>query len=77
MASPFDDVMKASVPLGFGDVTASVGDHIGHFYRGSDQMFSVLGPYVAEGLRRGDKCVIISSPDTEDQLREWLSENHG
>ena len=74
MASSFDDVMKTTVPLGFGDATASVGDHIGHFYRGSDQRFSVLGPYVAEGLRRGERCVVISSPDTEDQLRAWLSE---
>ena len=62
-----------SVPLGFGGVTASVGDHIAHFYRGASQMFSVLGPYVAEGIRHGDKCVVISSPQVAEQLRSWLS----
>ena len=74
MATQLEGVIREDIPLGFGDVTASVGDHIGHFYRGSDQMFSVLGPYVAEGLRRGERCVVISSPDTADQLREWLKE---
>ena len=62
-----------TVPLGFGGVTASVGDHIAHFYRGSSQMFNVLGPYVAEGIRRGDKCVVISSPKVAEQLLEWFT----
>lgn len=61
------------VPLGFGDITASVGDHIAHFYRGSNQRFNVLGPYIAEGIRRGDKCVLISSPEQADQLCNWLT----
>lgn len=61
------------VPLGFGGITASIGDHIAHFYRGSNQRFNVLGPYVAEGLRNGDKCVVIASPDVAAQLCEWLT----
>lgn len=61
------------VPLGFGGVAASIGDHIAHFYRGSNQRFNVLGPYVAEGIRQGDKCVVISSPDVTEQLRSWLA----
>ncbi len=61
------------VPLGFGGVAASVGDHIAHFYRGSRQRFNVLGPYVAEGIRRGDKCVVISSSEVAEQLLEWLT----
>ena len=61
-----------SVPLGFGDATASIGDHIAHFYRGEAEMFGVVGPYIAEGIRRGDKCVFISSPPAAAQLREWL-----
>ncbi len=35
-------------------------------------MFNVLGPHVAEGIRRGDKYVVISSPEVAEQLREWL-----
>jgi hypothetical protein len=62
------------IPLGFGDVTGAVGDHIAHFFRGDNQRFAVLGPYVAEGIRRGDRCVFISDPETADGLCEWLTE---
>lgn len=65
------NIMK--VPLGFGGFTASIGDHIAHFYRGKEQMFSVLGPYIAEGIRRGDRCGFISSPKDADLLCEWLT----
>jgi len=66
------DTEATTAPLGFGNVTASVGDHIAHFYKGADQRFSVLGPYIATGLRRGDQCAFISSPDVAEQLRAWL-----
>lgn len=68
--SPVSD--EDGIPLGFGGVTASVGDHIAHFYKGPDQRFSVLGPYVSRGLQRGDRCACIVSPDTADGLRTWL-----
>ena len=61
------------IPLGFGGATASVGDHIAHFYRGESEMFGTVGPYIAEGIRRGDKCAFISSPAAAAQLREWLT----
>jgi len=63
-----------AVPLGFGDVTASVGDHIAHFFRGDDQRFSVLGSYLETGLQRGDRCVFISRPDDGEALCNWLDE---
>jgi hypothetical protein len=63
----------SSIPLGFGDVMGTVGDHIAHFFRGDDQRFSVLGPYVETGLRRGDRCVFISDPDTGAGLCDWLA----
>jgi len=62
------------IPLGFGDVTGAVGDHIAHFFRDDDQRFAVLGPYVATGLRRGDRCVFISDAETADGLCAWLAE---
>lgn len=62
------------VPLGFGDVTAEVGDHIAHFFRGEAQRFTVLGPYLETGLRRGDRCVFISQPEVGEQMCDWLSE---
>ena len=63
------------VPLGLSGIEASVGDHIAHFYRGSDQRVDVLAPYLQIGLGRGDKCVVIASPSTGDALCERLEEN--
>jgi len=65
-----------AIPLGFGKVDAAVGDHIAHFFRGDEQRFSVLGPYIETGLRRGDRCVFISQPAVGEQLCEWLTD-HG
>jgi len=62
-----------AVPLGIGDVTADVGDHVAHFFRGDEQRFAVLGPYVEAGLRRGDRCVFISRPEDGTALCDWLT----
>ncbi len=61
-----------AIPFGLKDVTVQAGDHIANFYRGDAEMLSVLGPYIAEGLRRGERCAVISSPETAERLREWL-----
>ncbi len=66
---------ETTVPLGFGNATASAGDHIAHFYKGADQRFRVLGPYIATGLRRGDRCAFISSPAAADHLCAWLRDD--
>ncbi len=63
-----------AIPLGIGGVEAAVGDHIAHFFRGDAQRFSVLGPYIETGLRRGDRCVFISRPDVGEQLCDWLTD---
>ncbi len=60
------------IPFGLSDVTVEAGDHIANFYRGEAEMLSVLGPYVAEGIRRGERCAVISSPETAERLRKWL-----
>jgi hypothetical protein len=69
-----NDAAPDAVPLGFGDVTAAVGDHIAHFFRGDDQRCSVLGPYLKTGLRRGDRCVLIAQPEVGARLCDWLAE---
>ena len=53
-----------NIPLGFGGGAVSIGDHIGHFYRGEAEMFTVLGAYIAEGIRRGEKYAVMCSPVT-------------
>ena len=61
-----------SVPLGFAQLSASVGDHIAHFYRGEGEMLDVLGPYIGEGLRRGDRCAVMAPPKLQGALLSWL-----
>ena len=34
----------------------------------------MLGPYIGEGLRRGDRCAVICSPASVEGLRRWLAE---
>ena len=51
---------------------ASGGGRIAHFYRDKDQMLSVLGPYVAEGMRRGDHCIVASDKTSGATLVRWL-----
>ncbi len=63
------------VSLGFGGASAAIGDHIAHFYRGSNQRFDVLGPYFKEGIQNGDKRVLISAPEVASELCDWLTSN--
>ncbi len=60
------------VSLGFGNINVSVGDHIAHFYRNTEERLNVLGPYMIEGLRQGERCLLFSSPKAADELCDWL-----
>lgn len=64
---------RKSIPLGFGSTTALVGDHICHFYQGEAERFGVLGPYVAEGIRRGDKVLVVVDEEMANRLGGWLA----
>ena len=63
---------RYSIPLGFGDLTARVGDHIVHLYSDTDEMLRILGPYMAVGISRGDRCILLA-PRATRKLREWLT----
>lgn len=52
-----------SVSLGFGNLSVSVGDHIGQFYQTRDEWRAVLIPFLKTGLESGDKCVYLVGPD--------------
>ncbi len=59
--------MSASTPdskvsLGFSGLSASVGDHIGHFYLSPSEWKDFLVPFLEAGLQEGDKCVYVMSP---------------
>jgi len=63
------------VRLGFGELSGSAGDHIGHFYRTKEEWLGILVPFLKEGLKAGDKCVYMANPEPEQgHLRKALSE---
>ncbi len=73
MSTQSNSDKSTKVGLGFGGVTASIGDHIAHFYRTGEQKFDVLGPYIAEGIRSGDRCLLHCSEEDGKQLCAWLT----
>ena len=56
-AHPRTDAASAEngrVPLGFGNLFGSHGDHIGHLYESREEWKSVLVPFLHAGLKAGD-----------------------
>lgn len=61
------------MPLGFGDLYAAVGDHIGHFFETGEEAQEVLVSFLAAGLRGRDKCVcLVGAGRRREQLLEGL-----
>ena len=44
------------------------GDHICLFYRNPEGLREVLTPYIADGLRQGERCFCAQTPDTIRRL---------
>ena len=63
---------NANVPLGFGDLVVSPGDHIGHFYEGREECMRILAPFIQTGLAAGDKCVCLSTVASRAELSNKL-----
>ncbi len=67
------DAQNDRVPLGFGNLYATADDHIGHFYRTSEEEMSVLVSFLKAGLQAHDKCVCLMSSGSKCQeLQETL-----
>jgi len=66
---------EGRVPLGFGDLYASAGDHIGHFYQSNEEEKNVLVSFVKAGIEAGDKCVCLMGAGSKHQeLRAALAD---
>jgi hypothetical protein len=62
------------VYLGLPNLSASVGQHIGHFYRTKEESKHVLVSFLRAGLLEGDRCVChLSSYFTSHELHEALA----
>ncbi len=55
------------IALGFGDLHADAGDHIGHFYRTIEEWKELVLPFFRLGLEGDDKCVCVVSPGTPEE----------
>lgn len=44
------------------------GDHACVFYRSTDELMQVLNPYIADGLRRGERCFCAQKPEILKRL---------
>jgi len=51
--------MIRDVPFGIPGLSLLPGDHVCAFYRGSPERDEMLLPYLAEGLRAGEKCICV------------------
>jgi len=61
--------MSEQVPLGIVDVAVPRGSHVCTFFSGPAQRDDVVVPFLAEGIRSGNKCVaVLEAPGPQDLL---------
>ena len=66
------------VSLGFGDLYASPGDHIGHFYQTTEEWKEILIPFLGNAMQAGEKCIYFMEPGSRwEDLREGLADAGG
>jgi MEDS: MEthanogen/methylotroph, DcmR Sensory domain len=64
-----EQVMRPSVHLGFFDRSVPTGSHICVFYSDPETRDEVVMPFLAQGLRTGDKCLcVLDSLSPEEVL---------
>ncbi len=65
--------MPEREPLGFGDVYASPGDHIGHFYQTKQEQRDILSAYLKAGLDADQTCVSLHPRKEREDLEKALA----
>src|SRR5438270_12245712 len=65
-------MVEQSVNLGFGGIEGPLGDHIRAFYQGRAGRDEVMIPYLAEGMRGGEKCIGVVESSEPKQVRDLL-----
>ena len=67
--------VNARIPVGFGDLYLSDGDHVAHFYRSDEEWLDLAAGFFDAGLKSGDKCVFVVTPGArEEQFKQRLSD---
>jgi hypothetical protein len=61
--------MSSDVPFGIPGLSLAPGDHVCAFYRGRVERDEMLLPFLAEGLRAGDKCIcVVDAADPQEVI---------
>ena len=65
---------NGGVPMGFGGLDASVGDHIGHFYQTGEERTNLVVSFLRAGLEAGEKCMYFMNPGPRQELEDGLAD---
>lgn len=52
------------------------GDHVCAIYDGDDQLAHIVGEFLAEGLRKSERCWYLPASDSPEALRAALNTHH-
>lgn len=69
-----DNASPCRVDLGFGDLSASSGDHIGQYYQSEEESRSVVVGFLSKGLSSGEKCVYLAPDGAHQAIEAQLTE---
>ena len=65
--------MTSDVPFGIPGLSLTPGDHVCAFYRGAVERDEMVLPYLAEGLRAGEKCICVVDASDPSAVMTSLS----
>lgn len=73
---PDRDQVPGTVALGFGGLDVEPGAHVGHFYQSDEERRELLRPFLARGIRRGQRCVYLTQPkESREELLSALADD--
>lgn len=66
---------SARIFFGLPDVYVDKGAHIAHFFRGNEERFGVLVPFLQAGLEAGDQCILVAEASASPEIKACLEES--
>jgi DcmR-like sensory protein len=72
-----DDSSTSEQVATIGGLTVRTHDHLCVLYRGEDQRDALMAEFLAEGVRAGDRCYCLITPDKHQRIAAAVSEDGG
>ena len=69
-----DRESQNKVFLGLPDIFVERGAHIAHFFRGEEERWSVLLPFIRAGINAGDQCCLFTEDEASPMIQQKLKE---